>query len=311
MRGFQTGKKRAFTLVELLVVIAIIAVLIGILLPVLGKVKERARRAQCGSNLHQIGIAIFSYVNDNKGNLFVHYFSYLDEQAIKNKPGYKRYADWNPKFSKADDWTGPVQYIPMDKRGTWPIANGDGTHWGGAGEYWKQHWMQQGGPNGMLEALYPRYISTLKPFECPSVRSFAFSNVAANYQPSLDPLTIEKAINSNPRQFYQFWCSYNGDVYGRLGKNLDQTGYGFFDTYWTQGYTAAGALGLSMRPAKGAMMWDIGSYRFYFDYNSPLCPNANEGCHGMGGNVLYRDGSVSWWQYPWRKGENSLGGAGG
>ncbi|HWY77641.1 MAG TPA: prepilin-type N-terminal cleavage/methylation domain-containing protein, partial [Verrucomicrobiae bacterium] len=64
--SLRRPQESAFTLVELLVTIAIIAILAALLLGALSGAKERANRARCKSNLHQIGMALHMYAEENR-----------------------------------------------------------------------------------------------------------------------------------------------------------------------------------------------------------------------------------------------------
>lgn len=65
----QQNSRRGFTLIELLVVIAILVILIAVLIPSLAGARETARRSACLSNLHELGVAIYSYASENGNSI--------------------------------------------------------------------------------------------------------------------------------------------------------------------------------------------------------------------------------------------------
>ena len=76
----SSSRREGFTLIEVLVVISIIALLVAVLLPVLGKSREAANRVVCASQLHQMGLSLEFYSNDNDG----YYISTQDHRGATN-----------------------------------------------------------------------------------------------------------------------------------------------------------------------------------------------------------------------------------
>ena len=122
MPGRRSRRRSSgFTLIELLVVIAIIAILIALLLPAVQKAREAARRVQCKSNLHQLGIAFHNYHDvhrsfpflslrgKNKHNWGASILPYIEQQNV-----YKLY-DFNKSwFDPANQRAVTIQ-IPVYK----------------------------------------------------------------------------------------------------------------------------------------------------------------------------------------------------
>jgi len=94
------GRSKGFTLIELLVVIAIIAILAAILLPVLSRAQEQARKATCLANLKQIGLATIMYCQDYDDRLPPVPPDYWKKDKLRYYPSGNVYGDEYGPFGK-------------------------------------------------------------------------------------------------------------------------------------------------------------------------------------------------------------------